>query len=466
VFFDACQVLGSVFPGWVFLMVKKPASFDPLPLPIDPRVLDRAGDPILDDCGESFFASQALVQGELAFRLGGLSCATLTPFAGFWFFGFFFSSAFSGAGPPGSFSTLNSWNGDFTVLTCTPSSPFPPNTMISWIMGGDSVDSNAADEQGFFTTGSGSGGGSGSGTNAVTTFGLGKIHTYDQYSTAVPTLDTTSPFMFNASTTLASNRTATGITLTLPNAAVSNLATIYGQAEAYYLYYFTSVSNQLETTYPQGSYQFYVASSQSNQLVAVNLPASLTQPSVPHISNFTAAQSVNPAQPFLLTWDPFVGAAATDFVYVVVGDWKTSELGTPGALAGTATSVTIPAGVLAANSPFTAQVGFYRAVWGSNSTYRTSAYRATVTQFNLQTVGSTAPLPVVRNPGWVGGLFGFDVSTSVGQMLTAIYTTNTSLPQAQWQTLSTTNSPGTLVRFIDPHSVTNRAGFYRVRNGS
>ena len=74
------------------------------------------------------------------------------------------------------------------------------------------------------------------------------------------------------------------------------------------------------------------------------LPTTMTQPNPPHISNFVAAQSVNATQAFTLNWDVFVGGTTTDYVYVVVGannTWQTPSPGAPGALNGTATSVTI-----------------------------------------------------------------------------------------------------------------------------
>jgi hypothetical protein len=255
------------------------------------------------------------------------------------------------------------------------------------------------------------------------------------------------------------------VTLTIPTGATSNLTQTFGHPENFSLFYFTTVSNQFETTFPEGGYTFNVNSTQSNQTVGVTLPLTMTQPNTPHITDFTAAQSVNASQPFLLSWDPFVGAASTDVVYVVVGNWKTPDPGTAGALSGTSTSVSIPAGSLASGSNYLAEVGFYHIVGSSNAAYRTAAYRASVTQFSLQTTGSAAPLPVLSNPTWSAGKFGFDISTSAGQMLTVVYSTNSGLPVAEWSILGTTNSPGTRVHIIDPQSSTTGSRIYRARNG-
>jgi len=361
-------------------------------------------------------------------------------------------------------TTVDTWNGAGTVLTMTPNPAFPSGTNIIVSVSVTTAD-GLTDINGstFFST---SGSSSSSNTNRITTFAAGKLNEWDQYSTAAPVLDTNIPFFFSASTLLASNRTATGVTLMLPTGSISNLATVFGHPEDYNLFYYTTVSNNLNTTFPNGTYTFQVNSTQSNQTVAVSLPASLTQPPAPHVSNWTAAQNVNTNAPFTLTWDAWAGAALTDSVYVAVGPWNSAQPGTTGALPGTTTSVNIPAGALQANSNYVASIGFYRGTWTSNVTYVTATYRATITQFNFTTAGSGGTLPVVSNPRFTGGLFGFDVATSIGQQITAVYSTNISLPLVQWQTLLTTNPTTTTVHFVDPHSVTNKSGFYRVRNGT
>lgn len=81
-------------------------------------------------------------------------------------------------------------------------------------------------------------------------------------------------------------------------------------------------------------------------------------PATPRISNFDAAQAVNPEQPFTLTWDALAGGTVDDFVMLQIracsndeddhGEevFYTPDLGEPGALNGTATSAIIPARTL------------------------------------------------------------------------------------------------------------------------
>src|SRR5690349_20721449 len=113
---------------------------------------------------------------------------------------FTFSEAMYTAATTATFSNLTantfvfvtpSWNGAGTVLTCTPTSSFGSDSLISWNVFGVSASFQplSGTTAGTFTTGSGGGSGGGSGTNKITSFVVGKIYEYDQTSTAAPTLD-------------------------------------------------------------------------------------------------------------------------------------------------------------------------------------------------------------------------------------------------------------------------------------
>jgi hypothetical protein len=358
------------------------------------------------------------------------------------------------------------WSAGNTVLTCTPMPAFPANRFIFWTVSGQNPNGDPLGGNAFgsFTTG---GSGGGTGTNRITTFSLGTIHAYDQTSAAAATPDADTPYAFTANTILASNRTATAVTLTLPSSAVSNLMQNFFLPEQFFLVTSSTNLSSLNTTYANGNYTFNVQSAASNQQVTVNLPASLVQPNAPHVANFTAAQSVNPADPFTLTWDPFQNGTAADFISVTIGTNLTigTGLGTTGALSGTATSVLIPAGTLQPGSSYDSTISFYRAISNTNNpTYATVVYRGTTTSFNLMTTGSSAGELVLTNATWTGNIFSFDVTSSPGQTLSVEYSSN-MLP-GQWQTLLTTNSPTGRVRITDPHSTTNLYLFYRARDGS
>ena len=365
--------------------------------------------------------------------------------------------------------TSPSWSAGNTVLTCTPMPSFPANKTIYWSVSGQSAvgDPFATDPLGSFTTGTGAGGGgSGSGTNAITTFSVGKIHHYNQTSAGSPTLDPTTPYGFSGVTALSSNRTATSVVLTLPTGAVSNLTQLPPpQAEIYVLYGYNTNLSTHDATFPAGDYRFQVNAASSNQTVVVNLPtaASLPQPGAPHLSNLPAAQTVNPGQAFVLSWEAFPGGTAADYIDVDIGTaFGSPNPGLLGALTGTTVNFTIPAGTLRTNSTYASRVGFFRHVGATNANYATAAYRSTYTEFSLITTGNSQL--VLTNGAFTPSNFSFDVLCSTGQTVTVEYKTN--LTTGLWQTLLTTNSPGGRFHAVAPQAATNRFLFFRARNGS
>ncbi|MDB6111678.1 MAG: hypothetical protein JWR69_3428 [Pedosphaera sp.] len=360
------------------------------------------------------------------------------------------------------FGTTPVWSAGNTVLTCTPVTPFTANKQITWFVSGEDMTGTelTGNTAGFFTTGNGGGGGAG--TNATTSFNLGKTYIYNQSSAGVPTLDSDTPYFFTATTGLASNRTATAVTLALPTSATSNLLQNFLHPESFTLVSFTTNLASFDALFPAGNYQFKVSAAASNQQVTLNLAAPSSQPNAPHVTDYVAAQAVNPSQSFTLTWDPFTGAAAADYVYVAVGNnlFATPSPGTIGALSGTATSVQIPAGTLQSGTNYTASVGFYRATWTSNATYVTGSFRASVTEFSLVTTGSGSR-PTLANATVTAGKFNFDVISSSSLALTVEYSTN--LLATNWQTLLTTNTAAGTLHLLDSRPATNKSIFYRVR---
>ena len=357
--------------------------------------------------------------------------------------------------------TWPAWSANNKVLTCTPTPSFPANKSIFWTVSGQSAAGDPFDtDPGSFTTSSG--GSSGTGTNAVTRFTLGITHTYEQTSTSLPALDATAPYSFGAITSLSSNRTANNVLLTLPTGSSSNLVRSFIQPENFTMFAFNPNLAVFNTTFPSGNYTFNVQAAASNQMVTVNFPASLVQPGAPHVSNFTAAQTVDASQPFTLTWDAFPGGTSADFVSVTIGQAFSS---TNAGLPGTATSITIPAGRLQASSNYDGTIGFYRFIGTSNgNSYVTAVYRATTTEFTLATRSGavTGPL-VLTNAAYAPSNFAFDVLCSPGQIVTVEYRTN--LAAGLWRTLLTTTSAANRFRAVAPQAATNRALFFRARNG-
>jgi hypothetical protein len=364
-----------------------------------------------------------------------------------------------------TFSTLpttSAWSAGNTVLTCTPAPAFPANRQIVWSAYGENPAGEplGGTQGGLFTTSGG--GSSGNGTNAFTTFSVGKVHHYNQTSAGLPALDALTPYDFSGVTALASNRTAMNVRLTMPTGSMSNLTQLPSQPEIYILYGFNTSLNSLDATFPAGNYTFLVEAAASNQTVVVNLPTTnvMAQPGAPHVTNYTAAQAVNPSQPFVLGWDAFPGGTAADYIDVDIGtNYVSPNPGAPGALTGTARTFTIPAGTLQPGSTYFSRIGFFRRVGTTNGTHRADAYRATYTEFSVVTAGGGGAL-VLTNANWTPGLVSFDVQCTAGQTVTVERAS--SLVGANWTKLLTTNSPGTQFQVVSPGPPPL---FFRARNG-
>ena len=193
----------------------------------------------------------------------------------------------------------------------------------------------------------------------------------------------------------------------------------------------------------------------------------MSTPAISPKCRYCSSHGPPPSQPFTLGWDAFTGGGTTDYIFVVIGGvWQSGGFGQTNALNGTARTVTIPANTLQAGSNYYASLSFYHAAVNTNSDPITEAYVASVTQFSINTLGSTMPRPVLTNAGWSGGRFGFDVTTAAGQTVTIVSSTNLGTGSSNWPILLTTNSPGVLFHVTDPRSSTNKYLFYRARNGS
>ena len=291
------------------------------------------------------------------------------------------------------------WSAGNSVLTCKPSPAFANNHHIQWNVDGQDALGNflTGTTAGSFTTVLGVNGGSG--TNAVTTFLVGRYDLYTQTSNAPSPLLT---HEFFAQTTLASNRTATRITVTIPTTAgVSNLLEDLLAPEKYSKTVFNPNLTTFNATFPAGNYVFNVSA--PDQQVTVNLP-SYAQPNVPQVNNFSAAQAIDPSQPFTLSWNTFTNGGSADWILFEIDGapgsgttlFQTPNFGQPGALHGAATSFTVPAGVLQAGSTNNATLAFYHLTSTTNGGTVTLAFVASATLFKISTTAGSAGGPAPR----------------------------------------------------------------------
>ncbi len=341
-------------------------------------------------------------------------------------------------------SMVLGWSGGNTVLTCTPLPQFANNHYIVWNVEGHDTVGNflTGPTGGNFTTVMGVNGGSG--TNALTTFLLTKYALFQQTTGAPPPLLT---YEFVAQSTLASNRSASAVTVTIPATPPRTNLLYEGllQPEQYQTNLFKPALTNFDTNFPTvGNYVFNVTNSFSNQQVTVTLPNDLL-PNAPQISNYTNAQAVNPSLPFTLNWNTFTNGGSADRIVLQINEpsmngnnglllFQTSLYGPPTGLDGTATSVTIPAGVLPANFTNDAFVVFAHVTSTTNATTQTTAVVGSATYFTIvTTAASTAPVLTIIRSGtnalleWPTNATGYSLEFSSNLAL-SVWSTNLPAP--------------------------------------
>jgi len=174
----------------------------------------------------------------------------------------------------------------------------------------------------------------------------------------------------------------------------------------------------LNAAYPDGPYEFTIHTrheSPKERTVGVELVNGAFPPA-PEIANLPAAQGVDAANDFTLTWQPFAGAKPADFILFQLQRTGLSFFHsayvpeTPDALNGTNTWMTIPGGTLAPGRAYLGRLVFayaqttftnaYPGAWGT-------AFLFSQTDFWIRTQGSNDNTPpvVIRtspNDGAVG----------------------------------------------------------------
>ncbi len=169
-------------------------------------------------------------------------------------------------------------------------------------------------------------------------------------------------FVFEAVINLATNLDgmASSAVLSLPGEGPSLMKKV-GTTE-FAVGAVTNAFTNITSAYPDGTYEFTIFSN----TIAVTLPEGADLPNAPTLSNYAAAQKINPAEDFTLRWSPFITGGVLDAISVTVDDtnggtlFKSGDFGCPGELDGTATSIVIPANTLASNATYRTQIIFVK----------------------------------------------------------------------------------------------------------
>ena len=252
--------------------------------------------------------------------------------------------------------------------------------------------------------------------NHVAFYGIGKEQVYQQTSDTAVVPDSTDGFGFNAFAVGTSADSIVLVTVTPPGAAFPDfLNSITG---GFALDTTFGAQADLESNFPPGVYTF---NAMSSDFSSTEGPAMLTlsgdaYPATTPMANFTAAQTVNSTNNFVVSWNAFANAGANDYIQLTLTDDSGNIVfnsGFPGqstALAGTARSVTIPASTLSSGSTYQAALTFGH-ITSRDQTDYTGGLGVTTysqqTRFNLMTTGSNTggnsgggipPVLILSNP--------------------------------------------------------------------
>lgn len=210
------------------------------------------------------------------------------------------------------------------------------------------------------------------------------------------------PCRFTAIVMLEGSAKATQGTLRVPSGEIRPLTS----SPMVPLFFLSETAQSLEALsprYPAGNYRFSLEGASG---VPGSVDVALPGDSIPTIRlvNYTAAQSVDAAQDFVLTWAP-IGATAQDGLKVQLRDAagkvvvSSPDPGCPGALDGTSTSFKIPGGSLKAESVYAGEIALSLRDAGAeiDATTRSLSLRWTSTEFLLGTDSGGLPpvAPVV-----------------------------------------------------------------------
>ena len=193
-------------------------------------------------------------------------------------------------------------------------------------------------------------------------YGLVLGRRYSQTNTTAPTILPTKgyesrAFLYATTTTTASIRK--------PNATTVNLAVVGDHLEATTLY---DIPALLTSAWPLGNYTVNISNPTDGTKAVQMYIGGDFYPTPARVSNFVEAQAIFPGQNFALRWDGVTGPAPADLIQFQLEEngaiiFETPAIpGAPGALAGTATSVTIPGARLPEGRVFLATITAWRAV--------------------------------------------------------------------------------------------------------
>lgn len=156
----------------------------------------------------------------------------------------------------------------------------------------------------------------------------------------------------------------------------------------------------MDKAFPPGKYALNFSTIDGSSFSPTLTMVTEKQFPVAYVTNGIALNSVDPSMPLTLGWNPFTGATSNDYVIVDFRDpsreyvFRTPDEFEPGALPGTTSSVTIPAGTLQYGEEYLVDVIFSKMADSPEAFPGIRAGVASVhtTSFDIQTISASPAL--------------------------------------------------------------------------
>ena len=201
-----------------------------------------------------------------------------------------------------------------------------------------------------------------------------KGQSFSQTTPNSPVLAPGTPFAFSAFVDLTTPGAVNTVSLRLPNGTTLQLAKDEN-GMSFHLDYPAVSQSALDAVYPNGTYTFTINAAHDGLKTVTVILSGDSYPSTPRISNYTAAQSINPAMDFAFSWDAMAGATVSDFMQLRLEDdqgdvFRTGdEPGAPGALNGLSTSVVSQRHTLSTSTLYSGRLFFAKLVNVNTTSY-------------------------------------------------------------------------------------------------
>lgn len=308
------------------------------------------------------------------------------------------SGAITWTGLPNPSLMNYTWSADGHRLFCSYGPGLPTDTTVQWMLNPAGASTRLRDEAGNELAGGISSDFSTSETSNtgepdVLLAQLGKLKSFRQDG---PTAVDQHAYFAGFFAELSGIGTVTRLDLDIPGRGVeTNVGEYYFDFRELESEVSFAEADDLDRIFPPGEYELVFQTAHDGEQTMRLAIGAGNYPNAPTVLDFAATQAIDGSKPFTVRWDPMTGGTSADFIELFIeGElacyFETPFAGEPGALDGTATSVTIPAGYLPPGRTLECELAFVRVTDSDETSYPGAAGFAgfvSATEFEIRTIG-------------------------------------------------------------------------------